>query len=109
MESTSGGIDLYITAMQEDETVLTEKELVEKQIEDIKKVNQIIGDDNEPEYRIITLAGEEHPAAVSIYQDDAGEILSAKVRIPRGDFEYCITFRGYSSDLEKMAECFEKL
>ena len=109
IEGIDGGIDLYITALQDDETGLTEKELVEKQIEDIKKVNQIIGDDNEPEYRIITLAGEEHPAAVSIYQDDVGEILSAKVRIPEGDFEYCITFRGYDGSLEKMAECFEKL
>ena len=69
MEGTSGGIDLYITALQDDETGLTEKELVEKHIEDIKKVNRIIGDDNEPEYRTITLAGEGHPAAVSIYQD----------------------------------------
>ena len=82
---------------------------MEKHIEDIKKVNRIIGDDNEPEYRTITLAGEGHPAAVSIYQDDVGEILSAKVRIPEGDFEYCITFRGYDGSLEKMAECFEKL
>ena len=73
-------------------------------VEEIPSLPEVSG-----EYRIITLAGEEHPAAVSIYQDDAGEILSAKVRIPRGDFEYCITFRGYDGSLEKMAECFEKL
>ena len=108
-DSFNGYIDVYITALKDDERGLSEEELVKKYIDDIWAINKAFGDDERPEYARAMLAGEEHPVSLSRSETDAGERVFAAFSIPRGDFKYDISISAASGELEDLTGFFEKI
>ena len=99
---------ISIIPLNEDETGLSEEELVKQHIQTMWDFNASLGDEDGPEFETILLAGEEHPASVTRTETDEGLRVYDSFYIPKGDFLFGISVFGTEEQVEEYIKCIEK-
>lgn len=97
-----------VTPLNTDEIGLSEEELVKKHIQTMWDFNASFGDEDGPEYEIIQLAGEEHPASVTRTETEDGLKIYYSFYIPKEDFVFGISVFGTEEQVEEYIKCFDK-
>ena len=109
IEGFNGHFNMAIQALDEDKVGLSEEELVNAHIEEMWEINRAFGDDEKPELITVTVAGEEHPASLSITETNSGEQRYINVYFPKGDFVCSVAFSVTGGGEEPLLACFDKI
>ena len=108
-DELDGYLSISIMALNEDSVGLSEEELVQQNIDSLWAVNASFGDEEGPEMRWTTLAGEEHPCSYQGRELENGSSISVSFNIPKGNFQYYIYIFSKNTDLEDLTALFEKI
>lgn len=108
VEGIDGDIFVIIKALEEDEVGLSEKDLVQKNIDELWEINALFGEDRGPTPGAALLAGEEHPAAFQTSEIGSGEQRSVDFYIPKGDFACFIFIYANNAEPDVLTACFDK-
>ena len=108
-EGIDGFVNVFISALDDDELGLSEEELVKLNIDEIWKINALFDEDRGPELGTALLAGEEHPMAFQTSETIYGETLYVDFYIPKGDFMCWISIYANDAKLEDFTTWFEKI
>lgn len=101
-------ISVDILDLNEDQIGLTEDELIKSDWEFSKKLSEEMEVEDSSQIETIQFAGEDHPAIVETYtSDDGKEMLSVRSVIPKGNFEYSISFLAADLTLEDLLQCIQ--
>lgn len=102
----SDRISVNVYELEEDEIGLSEDELISKNWEFSKKLNEEMETEDLSKVETVQFAGEDHPAIVETFTgDDGKERLSVHCAVPKGDFEYSISFLAVNCPLEELLKC----
>ena len=109
IDGVNGYFNMSIQALDENKVGLSEEELVNAHIEEMWEINKAFGDDEKPDLITVTVAGEEHPASLSVTQTNSGEQRYINVFFPKGDFVCSVSFSVTGEGEEPLLACFDRI
>ena len=111
LDGEGSSFSVSIDALMEDQQGKTEEDLVQDKYENEKGMNEALGIEPGWAVETITLAGEEHPAYVEIFDDEDGEAESKSVDIYiiKNDFICRVSLYGPVETFDELLKLVEKI
>ena len=108
-ESFDRYIVISIRALRDDESGLSEEDVVKRNNERILEINKLFGEDGGPELETSMFMGEEHPMSTQVSETVDGEMQYVSFYLPKEDFVCDISISTPNGTLEALTALFEKI
>ena len=98
-----------IYALTSNQLGKSEDDLIKETFDQEQSMNEALGEEMDCSIETVSIAGEEHPAYIEIYEDEGITIKNSYINIIKNDFLCKITTYGPVESFDEIINLFEKI